>query len=325
MLRSIILALLLTELVISGPHTYKSKKGSKETLDESSSFKLHFKDGQHNNEFDHESILGSHNAAEEFDSLSPEESKKRLHALALKMDSNDDGYVDRKELTQWILRSFKMLTEEEALDELEDEDGDEDGKVTWEEHLAETYGMYDDDLALTQDSVEDYQMLQNDKELFKAADLNGDGILNKSEYPAFSHPEEFKHMHQVLYEQMMRKRDVNNDGFLSFEEFIADHHGQSPSENSENYAVEKDRFIHDFDLNNDSKLSKEEVLLWIIPNNVETAENEADHLLESSDVDKDAKLSIKEIVDHHEIFVGSEATDFGEQLHKSSHHYEDEL
>lgn len=40
-------------------------------------------------------------------------------------------------------------------------------------------------------------MLENDRELFVAADLNGDGILDKPEYPAFSHPEEFEHMHEV--------------------------------------------------------------------------------------------------------------------------------
>lgn len=61
----------------------------------------------HSNEFDHEAILGSVKDAEEFDHLSPEESKRRLSVLLLKMDSNNDKVVDRKELKAWILRSFK--------------------------------------------------------------------------------------------------------------------------------------------------------------------------------------------------------------------------
>lgn len=56
----------------------------------------------------------------------------------------------------------------------------------------------------------------------------------------------------------------------------------------------------------------------------EAAENEADHLIESSDTNKDGILSISEIVDHHEIFVGSEATDFGGRL-QDPHRFEDEL
>lgn len=51
------------------------------------------------------------------------------------------------------------------------------------------------------------------------------------------------------------------------------------------------------------------------------ADQEVEHLMENSDTNKDGVLSIDEIVDHHEIFVGSEATDYGEHLHK----YKDEL
>lgn len=329
MLPIAVILIFIFNFVLGVPHTHNSKSGSNEEVEHgffTPRDSKHYKDGKHESNFDHESVLGSHNAAEEYDHLPPEESKKRLFSLALKMDANGDKYVDKKELVNWVLKSFKTLTEEEAMDELEDEDGDEDGKVTWEEHLAETYGMYDDDKVLNnaKDSPEELEMLENDRELFKAADLNRNGILEKSEYPGFSHPEEFKHMHQVLYDQAMRKRDQNKDGFLSFEEFMADHHGSPLVPTTEHYAMEKDRFTKDLDLNGDKKLDKEEMLLWLIPNNVETAENEADHLIESSDTDKDGKLSIEEIVDHHDIFVGSEATDFGEQL-QNYRKYADEL
>lgn len=43
------------------------------------------------------------------------------------------------------------------------------------------------------------KMYENELELFKAADVNGDGALDKYEYPAFSHPEEYEHMHEVRY------------------------------------------------------------------------------------------------------------------------------
>lgn len=67
----------------------------------------HGDDGEHNSEFDHEAILGSVKAAEEFDQLTPEESKRRLRILVEKMDLNKDGFIDRHELKAHILRSFK--------------------------------------------------------------------------------------------------------------------------------------------------------------------------------------------------------------------------
>jgi Ca2+-binding EF-hand superfamily protein len=47
--------------------------------------------------------------AEEFDNLSPEEAKKRLRILLMKMDRNNDGVIERKELHSWIMRSFRYL------------------------------------------------------------------------------------------------------------------------------------------------------------------------------------------------------------------------
>nr|ALS04776.1 reticulocalbin-2-like isoform X1 [Pseudodiaptomus poplesia] len=54
----------------------------------------HVSDGEHDHAFDHEAILGSRREAEEFDELSPEESKKRLLVLLSKMDRNLDKNID---------------------------------------------------------------------------------------------------------------------------------------------------------------------------------------------------------------------------------------
>lgn len=92
-------------------HGHSMGTGSKERLEDGSysprDAHHHGEDGEHNVEFDHEAILGSVKEAEEFDSLSPEESKKRLRLLVEKMDLNNDHFVDRHELKAWILRSFR--------------------------------------------------------------------------------------------------------------------------------------------------------------------------------------------------------------------------
>jgi len=47
-----------------------------------------------------------------------------------------------------------------------------------------------------------------------------------------------------------------------------------------------------------------------------SAETEANHLITSCDEDDDGRLSVDEIVNNHDVFVGSEATDFGERLNQ---------
>lgn len=56
----------------------------------------------------------------------------------------------------------------------------------------------------------------------------------------------------------------------------------------------------------------------------EIAEEEVQHLFASADDDQDNLLSFQEVLDNHEIFVGSEATDYGEHLH-NIHTFIDEL
>lgn len=54
------------------------------------------------------------------------------------------------------------------------------------------------------------------------------------------------------------------------------------------------------------------------------AEDEVDHLFGSSDDDNDGVLDFAEILTHHDIFVGSEATDYGEHL-QNLDRFDDEL
>lgn len=79
--------------------------------------------------------------------------------------------------------------------------------------------------------------------------------------------------------------------------------------------LEEERFT-DFDKNRDGILDKKEIKDWVLPDNNEAAVEEAEHLIERSDSDKDSKLSIEEIINNHEDFVGSQATNYGEFLPK---------
>lgn len=53
---------------------------------------------------------------------------------------------------------------------------------------------------------------------------------------------------------------------------------------------------------------------WIIPPDFDHAEAEARHLIYESDSDADQKLTKEEVLNKYDLFVGSQATDFGEAL-----------
>ncbi len=53
---------------------------------------------------------------------------------------------------------------------------------------------------------------------------------------------------------------------------------------------------------------------WIIPADFDHSEAEAKHLIFEADADHDTKLTKQEVLDKYDLFVGSQATDFGEAL-----------
>ncbi|XP_063242709.1 reticulocalbin-2 [Bacillus rossius redtenbacheri] len=282
----------------------------------------HVVDGVHHSEFDHEAILGSAKEAEEFDHLSPEEAKRRLAILLKKMDLNSDGFVSRNELHAWILRSLSMLSEEESEDRFEDADENEDGVVTWQEYISDSYGIQDSDEEDNEiDDNSEEKLISDDKIMFRAADGNGDGVLNKQEFLKFSHPEEHPEMLPVVLKQTLDEKDANKDGFIDFQEFVGE---RGAHHDKEWLLVEKEKFDHEFDKDKDGRLNPAEILAWIVPSNDEVASEEVSHLFASSDGDHDDLLSYGEVLEHHEVFVGSEATDYGDHLH-NIHTFQDEL
>lgn len=112
-----------TPLISSSAHVHvheSHRSHSKERIEDGHvpRSRDHYNDDGHNNEFDHQAILGSKSKAKEFDQLSDEESKRRLKLLVTKggMDADSDGYVDMIELINWILKSFQNLAEEDGIE-----------------------------------------------------------------------------------------------------------------------------------------------------------------------------------------------------------------
>jgi len=276
----------------------------------------HGGDEDHNKEYDHEAFLGKEEA-HKFDELSPEESKERLEKLVKsKIDKDKDGFVTEQELKDWIKYAQSKYIFDDAAKQLESNDVNKDGFVTWDEYRNNTYGFLEDS---KDESEHDYKnMVTRDENRFKKADKDTDGKLNSDEFASFLHPENDESMKDIVVDETMEDIDKDKDGYVSLDEYIGDLWPESDRESGKEepdyIKTEREQFSSFRDLNKDGKMDRDEVRQWILPPEYDHISAEAKHLLQESDSDKDSKLSVREIVEKYDLFVGSQATDFGEAL-----------
>ncbi|XP_072922980.1 calumenin-like isoform X1 [Hemitrygon akajei] len=279
--------------------------------DKELSDKVH--DDTENFDYDHDAFLGAEDA-KTFDQLTPEESKERLGMIVDKIDEDKDGFVTEAELKAWIKRAQKRYIFENVGRQWPDFDTNQDGLVSWEEYRNVTYGYYLED-GEADDGYNYKQMMARDERRFKKADQNGDLFATKEEFTAFLHPEEYDHMKDIVVLETMEDIDKNGDGFIDLEEYIGDMYtADSDGHEPDWVKTEREQFTEFRDRNKDGKMDKDETKDWILPADYDHAEAEARHLVYESDENKDGKLTKEEIVKKYDLFVGSQATDFGEAL-----------
>ncbi|XP_032833855.2 calumenin-B-like [Petromyzon marinus] len=268
---------------------------------------------------DHDAILGSY-AAREFRSLSPEESKERLGKIVDRMDVDGDGLVGQEELAAWIRQTQRRWLREDVEQRWRDPNGD--GRLSWDEYRNATYG------GLSFETADAYsRLLARDKRRFDAAagGVSGGAAaggveLSRGEFAAFLHPSSFGHMSDIVVTETIEDVDKDGDGVIDLEEYIADmYHPAGPAETTEPEWVETERqqFRRFRDSDGDGRMGREEVRAWLLPVGYEHALAEARHLVgEADDGDEDGKLSKEEILAKWSVFVGSQATNYGDDLNR---------
>ena len=78
--------------------------------------------------------------------------------------------------------------------------------------------------------------------------------------------------------------------------------------------VDREQFDY-YDTDGDGKLNGPEIKQWVLPEDRNLAEEEAEHLFAESDINGDGILSKDEIVERYDLWVGSAATNYGQHLH----------
>ncbi|CAK9807268.1 calub [Anthophora plagiata] len=278
----------------------------------------HFVNSQHNPDYDHEAFLGEE--AKTFDQLTPEESTRRLGIIVDKIDKDKDGYVTGEELKDWILYTQQRYTRDNVEHQWKSHNPEGKQKLPWSEYLTMVYGDMNEHETenyekFKDNSVSYVAMLKKDRRRWTAADLDGDDALTKEEFTAFLHAEEAEHMKDVVVLETIEDIDKDGDGKISISEYIGDmYDGAEGEEEPEWVKNEKEQFSMYRDKDGDGFLNFDEVKTWITPSDFDHAEAESRHLIFEADTDADQKLTKEEILEKYDIFVGSQATDFGEAL-----------
>lgn len=273
---------------------------------------------EHNLDYDHEAFIGKEED-DKFKRMSPEESKLRLGKIVDKIDSDLDGFIESDEMSKWIkeIRRNGTIKDTESRWELFKESSslDEYLKVNY----GALNNWSDEEKETRKDDYKTYlKLMERDKRRFKAADVNQDGKLDKLEYTDFVHPEESNIMRSIVVDETMEDLDKNGDKLIDINEFINDMHRDrvEGAEEPDWVKHERDHFKSMRDKNNDGVLDREEISNWILPSDFDHTLNEAKHLIFEADVNEDGKLTKEEILDKYKLFVSSQATAYGEAIYE---------
>ncbi|CAI5454079.1 unnamed protein product [Caenorhabditis angaria] len=308
-MRSALVIIALVGVCLASHHSADPSKDSE-----------HIKGKEHDAKYDHDQFLGKDTAAE-FDELTPEKSKEKLAKLVPKMDSNTDGFVEENELKDHINFMQKRYVNNDVERTWKNYKAEKivDGKIKWADYREMVYGSADG--AGQEISPEYKKMIARDEKRWAVADYDSNGALDRTEYGCFMHPEDCDHMRDIVVAETVDDIDKNKDGVVDLEEYIGDMYRPEdyPELNGKEpdwVQSEREMFKEHRDKDGDGKLNQEEMRDWIMPVGFDHAEAEARHLVGIADDNKDGKLSLEEIVAHYDTFVGSQATDYGEQLQK---------
>ncbi|CAL9118129.1 unnamed protein product [Musa acuminata var. zebrina] len=224
-----------------------------------------------------------------------------------------DGFVSSDELAEWNLRQVEKEVMHRTQRDMELHDKNHDGFISFEEYEPPSWARrYHDDNA-TDDKVGWWK-----EEHFNASDMDGDGLLNLTEFNDFLHPADTNNPKLIhwLSKEEIRERDKDKDGKLNFQEYFNGLFDLIRKDDVYNFTHESDsstdapakRLFSQLDHNNDGYLSEDELIPVIgdlHPSERYYAKQQADYVISEADADKDRRLTLKEMIENPYVFYSA--------------------
>ncbi|CAG5088488.1 Oidioi.mRNA.OKI2018_I69.PAR.g11863.t1.cds [Oikopleura dioica] len=261
--------------------------------------------------FDRDVVIHGDEEEDDWDpwDLEDDELQARLRKLVVRMDHNRDGYVDQEELTSWSLGAVYNLESENL-------------SLEFHSHIHIGRGGFPDDFAAKKEAG-DYTVnwkeyvftnwnihIDDEDHVAKPRSKSEDQILKFNQ----RNNEYNKIDQKAVLAEALNSVDTDGDGKISLQEYLKDWH-QTPSNVDEEFMeLETDRFKDEYDRDSNGFIEADELIFWLSPDNTEIAIDEAEHLIDMCDEDEDERLTPDEIVDNHDLWVDSDATEYGAQL-----------
>jgi len=121
-------------------------------------------------------------------------------------DTNNDGYITKKELKKGLLK-IKKHTDEEVDAIMNSMDTDKNGAINFNEFISAT---------LNQNISRDYERIVK---AFKFFDMDNDGLIDENELKDALAGQEFSKIDVGIFTDAIKECDLDNDGKISFDEF----------------------------------------------------------------------------------------------------------
>lgn len=239
----------------------------------------------------------------------------RIITLFPMIDSRPpDGIISLTELQDWHLQAALTEAQHRTDRQMEIYDKNYDGMISFSEYLPQVSSD-----STGNDSTE-HGGAGWWKGKFDAADEDGDGLLNHTEFNNFLHPQDSQNerLHQWLRKQEIKDRDHDNDTKISFSEFlqglydllrIYDEEGSLPTPDSTDFTARREehgrqKFL-ELDKDKDGFLSEDElipIMDKLHPGEGYYTRQQADYLMSQADKNNDGHLTLEEMLENPYVF-----------------------
>lgn len=218
--------------------------------------------------------------------------------LHSRIDRNGNGKVSMAEVLRLSHDVRKASAIRHIQDVLGEIDGDSDGKLTLAEVLRDLEQWSGEDGGeLSQKSALTWDF---ERQKFKVADADKNGLLDTQEFPAFFFPETHDGVLELMTKAALEVKDVDRDGLLTLREFwhVGDDEVPDLSEEA------KEDFAK-LDKDGNGSLDLDELKAW--ESGRFHTEEDMKKLFQVADKDGDMHLTAEELGDARELIAGSSA------------------